>query len=476
MTKKNIRQEQGMITPMMLVILSVFMVFATSIMSWSFAERKNVVRKERETEALQIAEAGIDYYKWHLAHDEEDFKNGKDWCCNNDPSSTPDSCGGACGPYREAYKDYEGNEIGEFVLRITPPSVGSTIMQVESAGKTSADNTVSRTIVAKLGKRSLATYSFLSNSPIWIGEEESTSGPLHSNGGIRFDGSGDAEITSAVESYDGSSANHGFSGTKPGIWGSADPDVTKYWSFPEPNIDFDLFTVDMAKMKAQAQAGEKYLAPSNKNGYKIIFQSNGTYRLYIVDSTNPPVKYINDSGGRTQGYESPNKVTLLGTFNMPQNGIIFVEDNVWVEGSVNGRVTLAASRFSQNSDEYARITINDDLIYVARDGSNVLGLVAEGDVLVPRHAPEYLTIDAVMLSQKGHVYAREYVSSAVKQEIEVYGGIISDLFWTWSYVSGSHHVDGYNTTVTIYDNHLTYSPPPFFPTEENFEIISWSEK
>lgn len=476
MAKKNIWQEQGMITPMMLVILSVFMVFATSIMSWSFAEKKNVVRKEHETEALQIAEAGINYYKWHLAHNEEDFKNGKDWCCNNNPSSTAASCGGACGPYREAYKDYDGNEIGEFSLLITPPAVGSTIMQVESVGKTGADNTVSRTIIAKLGKRSLATYSFLSNSPIWIGEEESTSGPLHSNGGIRFDGSCDAEVTSAVASYNGSSANHGFYGTKPGIWGSTDPDVTKYWSFPEPNIDFDLFTVDMAKMKTQAQADGKYLAPSNKDGYKIIFQQNGTYKLYRVDSTSQPVKYINDNGGEARDYEGSNKTTLLGTFNMPQNGLIFTEDDVWVEGVVNGRVTLAASRFSQDSGEYTRIIINNNLTYVARDGSSVLGLMAEGDVLVPRHAPGYLTIDAVMLSQKGHVYAREYALHAVKQKIEVYGSIITDLFWTWSYVNGSYHVDGYNTTVTIYDNHLTYSPPPFFPTEENFEIISWSEK
>ena len=81
-----------------------------------------------------------------------------------------------------------------------------------------------------------------------------------------------------------------------------------------------------------------------------------------------------------------------------------------------------------------------------------------------------------MLSQKDHVYRRIYKSSYKTDSIEVYGGIISNLFWTWTWVDGNGNVtDGYQSSTTIYDNHVLFNPPPFFPTEENFEIISWKE-
>lgn len=476
MSKKMLIGQRGMITPVILIILAVFLVSATAIIGWSLSERKDVTRKVRNTKALQVAEAGIEYYKWHLAHNSEDFQNGEDWCCDYDPSKSLQECGGVCGPYTEIYKDYDGNEIGEFQLSIVHPSVGSTISEITSVGRIYDDGGISKSVTAKIGKMSLARYSLLSDSPIWIGPNESTSGPLHSNAGIRFDGSCDAEVTSAVETYDGSSARHGFTGTRPGIWGAADEYCQQYWSFPEPEIDFDLFTLSMASIKSASQVDGIYLAPSGKGGYHLVFSGDAKVTIYEVESTGQQVKYYNDNGVETTDMEGIKKETLIGTYNMPYNGLIFVEDDLWVEGEVNGRVTVAASRFTENPSNYARIVINDLLYYVARDGSNVLGLMAEGDILIPRHAPTEMVLDAVMLSQKGHVFRRNYKSSYVAKRIEVYGGIITDLYWTWGWVdSQGNNLDGYKETITIYDSHLTFSPPPFFPTEENFEVISWRE-
>jgi hypothetical protein len=478
MLKKELFCEKGMVTPLVLIILAIFFVFATSIMSWSLSETRNVVSKERNTEALQVAEAGVSYYKWHLAHNGNDYKDGKSWCCNGNSSSTPATCGGACGPYIETYKDYNGNTIGEFDLTITPSAVGSTIMQVKSVGKIYEDASIQETVTAKLGKESLAKYSFLTNSPIWIGENESTSGPLHSNGGIRFDGTCNSEVTSAVTSYDAGAANHGVTGTKPGIWGSTDPAITQYWSFPEPTIDFGLFTVDMAGIKTSAQSGGIYLAASGANGYKLVFRSDGKIDKYKVTSVNQSVTYANDSGGWSSDQEGVNATTSLGTVSMPANGVIFAQDNVWVQGTVKGKVTVAVSKFATSASNYARIIISDNTKYLARDGSNALGLMAEGDILIPKSAPDNLTIDGVMLSQKGHVYRRYYSPVAIKTNIEVYGGIITNLFWTWTWVNSDDSTivtDGYRNTNTIYDNYLTYGPPPSFPTEANFKIISWSE-
>lgn len=478
--KQKTFDQSGMVTPLILIVLAVFFIFATTIMDWALRARKEVVNEARGTQALQVAEAGIDYYKWHLAHNEEDYQDGNDWCCQGNAALSVEECGGVCGPYTKVYKDNDGNDIGEYSLSITPPSVSSTIVQIESKGMTYRNSSLEKTIDARLGKKSLARYSIISDSPIWIGEEETTSGPLHSNGGIRFDGVCDAEVTSAVDEYSCDNVGHGCTGTRDGVWGAADPDCVQYWSYPEEYIDFDLFTLDMAKIQAKAVAGGRYLGPSGKEGYHLVFNSNGTVSIYKIDSLGQPTKYTNDEGEEVSDMEGIKKQTLIGTYSLPANGVIFLEDNIWVDGTVNGRVTVAASRYAENSEDYARIVINNNIQYLAKDGSHVLGLMAEGDIVVPRHAPVPLNIDAVMLSQKGHVYVRDYKSSfkhAKDGTITVYGGIISNLYWTWSYVnSNGNTVDGYSNTDMIYDNNLTFSPPPSFPTEENYEILDWSEK
>lgn len=480
--KQTSSGQDGMITPVILIILAVFFVFATSIMNWAFQARKDVVSKARSTQALQIAEAGIDYYKWHLAHNEDDYKDGNSWCCKIDGNeiTSVSGCGGVCGPYAKVYKDYDGNDVGEYSLTLTPPATGSTIVQIESKGKTYKDNNVEKTINAKLGKKSLARYSLLSDSAIWIGEDEQTSGPLHSNAGIRFDGTCDAEVTSAVATYNCNTAGHDCTGTKPGVWGSASTGCSQYWDFPEGYTDFNLFTLDMAGIQEKADDSGIYLGPSGKEGYWLVFKIDGTVDISMVETRQYNVKYYDNTGTLVTDQEGIKNYSFIGNYPIPENGLIFAQDNVWINGTVNGRATVAASKYADNPQNYARIIINGSILYEARDGSDVLGLMAEGDILVPRHVEAPLEIDAVMLSQKGHVYVRNYNSSYKKIKngsITVYGGIISDLFWTWSYVSSNGNtVDGYTDTITQYDNNLTFGPPPSFPTEENYKILDWSEK
>jgi len=475
--QKRKTSENGMITPVILIVIVVFFVFAISLMSWSMKERESTLLKVKNSKALQVAEAGIDYYKWHLNYDDEDYQDGGDWCCGGNSDLSLEDCSGVCGPYLHTYTDYDGNAIGEFSLTITPSVDGSSIFEVESAGRIYEDNGVEKTVRTRLGRRSLARYSFLSNSPIWIGENESTSGPVHSNSGIRFDGDCNAEVTSAVDEYSSDSANHDFTGTEDGIWGGADESCRQYWEFPATGIDFNLFTLDISNIKENAISAGLYLADSEAYGYHIEFKDDGTFDVSKVTAVQYNVKYKDEEEGVWKiDNEGIKHETLLGNYNIPYNGLIFVEDHIWIEGIVNGRVTVAASNFSDNPNDYATITINKNLTYLSRNGDNVLGLLAEGDIIVPRHAPTDMIIDAVMLSQKDHVYRRVYKASYKAQSLEVYGGVISYLFWTWTWVDDTGNVvDGYRQTSTIYDNDLMYNPPPFFPTEDNFEIISWEE-
>ena len=536
--------QAGIAVPLVLVVASILIIFGVSLISWSITSHKNTITKVRQTQSLQVAEAGINYYKWHLTHDSSDYKDGNDWCCDEDPLLTLENCGGVCGPYVHDYRDYsgdgsEGAVIGQFSLKITPSETGSTINTIESTGHAYGNSSVRKKIAALVGKRSLAEYSFLTHAPIWVGSGEATSGPLHSNGGIRFDDTCDAEVTSAVSTYSCSGVGHDCSGTKPGIWGVGGP--TTLWRFPVSPIDFSLFTVSLANIKTNALDGGTYFGGNIINcgdgicgmmedhfncvgenccpadcpnqcgngncqnglgetydtcpndcpieGYLVRFNSDATFNIYKIRSLEEQVEYYDYELGHSNWEAEEIDVSALeqvgGDYDIPENGVIFIEDDTWVDGTVKGKVTVAVARLDGESDD-ARIRINGNIKYPGseeerRDGTNCLGLMAQGDILVPRYISyDDLTIDATLLSQNGHVYFRAYRSPyrVVKGNIEVYGGVITNLFWTWSYVfcAGCPVINGYETTNTIYNNNLTFSPPPSFPTSENFEVLKWSEE
>ncbi|HSY30259.1 MAG TPA: hypothetical protein VK832_22280, partial [Burkholderiaceae bacterium] len=330
-----------------------------------------------------------DYYQWHLAHFPTDYQDGT----------------GGPGPYVHSYVDFDTQTtIGQYSLTITPPSVGSTIVTIQSTGSSAASPGVTRTITAKYGIPSLAVDSFLSNDIIWIGPNETVGGQMQSNNGIRFDGTSNAPIMSAKSTYT-CSAGQGSPcpTTENGVWGSASNAVKAFWQFPVPAIDFSTLTSNLASMKALAQAGGIYLSPSSAKGYSLVFNSNGTVSIYKVTSlmSNPAGQDVNGVA-QNQGTDY-NARTFQFTDPLPANGIIYVEDTVWVEGTVNGRVMVAAATLPYNSATAPSIYIPNNIVYNSKNGSSVLGLLAQNNVVVTYHAPTNLEIDAAMIAQNGSV-------------------------------------------------------------------------
>ena len=104
----------------------------------------NVIAKELDVaqtridkeEALQIAEAGANYYQWHLALFPTDYEDGT----------------GTSGPYVHAFTDLTTQQvIGYYSLTITPPAVGATVVTIQSTGWTTDTPAVTRTVTAKYG-------------------------------------------------------------------------------------------------------------------------------------------------------------------------------------------------------------------------------------------------------------------------------------------------------------------------------------
>ena len=460
MEKIEIRQK-GSLLLYLIIIISVFTMVMFPVVT-VFSGKMKLLRLsiERE-EAMQIADAGINYYQWHLAHFPGDYKNGTN----------------EAGPYIHDYVDSDTQEsVGKFSLDITPPPTGSTIMTIKSTGWTNKNPGLTRTITAKFGIPSLAKYAFLSNDIIWIGGNETISGQLHSNNGIRFDGIGNAPIQSAKSTYMCSSHQGSPCPVlKNGVWGSATQDVKNFWQFPSPAVDFSSITSDLAAMKSSAQGAGIYLPPSNNQGYSLVFNNNGTVSVYKVTSLKS-----NPSGNDTNGnphneYVDYTNRTLQFTNAIPANGIIYIEDKTWVEGIVKGRVTVVASQLPYNSATAPTIYIPNSIVYTTKDGSDVLGLIAQKDIVVTFHAPDDLEIDAAIISQNGAAQFLYYPGN-IKNKITIFGAVMTFSQWTWTWVNGSGNaVSGYKNTYFNYDSNLLFGPPPSFPLSgSSYQLLNWT--
>lgn len=443
------------------------------LVNWAATVLKTTRLMQVREQSFQIAEAGIDYYRWHLAHAATDYTDGT----------------GGTGPYVHEVKDTLGNVIGQFSLTITPPPIGSTIVKVKSTGVASSSVPIARSILATMAIPSLAKFAVVANDNMRFGEGTEVFGPIQSNGGIRFDGLAHNLISSAKDTYIDPDTNKKAFGVYTTV-SPVDPvppapvpyrpDVFMAGRlFPVPAFDFAGLTVDLSKMKADAQSGGKYFSSSGKQGYHIILKTNGTFDIYKVKSLQSASSWCSyyDNGQSNWGTWSISQQQFVGNYPLPTNGVIFVEDNVWVDGQIaNARVTIAAGQFPDNPTTRKSITVNSDLLYTNYDGTDVMSLVAQGDINVGLYSDDNLRIDGALVAQNGRVgryyYSSNCGSTYKRSSITLDGMIATNLRYGFAYTDGT----GYGERNIIYDSNLLYSPPPSFPlTSDQYQTISWQE-
>lgn len=462
----------------MLISIIIFGVVAvsstTALTGWfavSYKANRNVTNDEL---AFHIAEAGIDYYRWHLAHDSDDFQDGT----------------GEPGPYVHDYFDKDGNKIGEFSLDIVAPELGSTLVTIESTG-TLASTSNSKTIRALLAKPSFAKYAFVANSDMRFGGGTEVFGPIHSNEGIRFDGLAHNVISSSLETYDDPDHSGAQEWAVHTHVGTDDPDPPTEWNYrPDvfeagrevglPAVDFDGLTSDLSSLKSLSQeVGGLYFGSSGRRGYLAILKTDDTLDVYSVRSLMRPNSSCRNQGSWQEnwGTWSVRRTSYLGNYDFPDNGVIFFEDHVWVEGKINSaRLTIAAARFPDSPSTRRDITVNNDLEYSNKDGTDVISLMAQRNINVGMYSEDDLIIDAALVAQKGRV-GRFYYGSGCspyhqRNQIDLFGMIGTNERYGFAYTNNT----GYDIRNISYDANLLYSPPPEFPlTSDNFEIVSWEE-
>ncbi|MEI6238130.1 MAG: pilus assembly PilX N-terminal domain-containing protein [bacterium] len=478
----KLKYKKGVAIVTSLIFGTIAVIIITGLVGWFaglLSSSRALFDRER---AFQVAESGIDYYRWHLAHNATDFTDG---------TTTP-------GPYVHIFEDKDGNALGEFSLDISRPATGSTIVSVVSTGKVYSNPNITRKIKTLLAKPSMAKYSVVGNVPMRFGQGTEVYGPVQINNGVRFDGIAHNIISSTVASYDDPDHSDGLEfGVHTHVNAPPDTGVDDTFrpaeappstlqtrtdvfmagrQFPVPAYDFSGLTANMAQLKALAQSAGFYYPGSSATakGVHVVLNTNNTFDLYTVDQYYVPADYYCLSNSW-----SIQSQTLVGNYPFPVNGIMYFDDHVFVDGVVsNGaRITIAAGKLPDDTINRKSIIIDNNLLYTHKDGTEVIALIAQADVNVGLVSSDNLEIDGALVAQNGRVgrpYYDDYFCSpyGVRNTISLYGMIASNQRYGFAYSDGT----GYTNRNITYDANLLYAPPPSFPlTSDQYITISWEE-
>ncbi len=444
---------------MVIVFGSVFLTLFGGLFGFVLLQSRQSSQKAAWSEALDIAEAGIEYYKW---------------CLNNNVEA---NC-----PLEKDYFDADGNLIGRFSLTVTSTiSCGQTTQrQIVSTGWTNKYPDIKRKVGIFYGKTSVAKYAYILNDNVWVGSDHEIRGPYHSNGGIRMDGENQSLVTSAQSTWN-CTPSFGCSSpyqVKPGVFTTANGNEALF-QFPVPPFDFAGITIDLAQMKTAAQSSGIYLPPSNTinsqgKGYHLKFKNNGTFEAWIITALSPTYAYSLEEGWHYD-YFTISSEYLYNTYTPSSScSVVFIEDNIWPEGVVKGKITVAsANLINPNLDTDIVLPANID--YSVRDGSDGLALIGERNVLIGPQSPDQMELRGIFVAQKGR-FSRNHYPNNIREKLEIYGSIISNGRVGTQWTSGSQIVSGYRVRETYFDANLIYAAPPFVPTiSPDFEIINWEE-
>ncbi|MFA5993648.1 MAG: pilus assembly PilX N-terminal domain-containing protein [Parcubacteria group bacterium] len=491
---------KGSVLAYVLVIMMTVAIILTSLLQYITAQLKFSLYRGDKEQAFQVAESGLYFYRWYLAHQVSGrtVQQIKDFW-NSGTAYGVDT------PYEAEFFDPEGGAIGKYRIEVQKPDIDSTILMVKVTGWTYTELGARRIIQARFRRPSWSEFAVAANDVMRFGPGTDVYGKIHSNKGIRFDGVAYNIVSSSVLSYDDPDhtgnvefgvhthivpppATGEYSGF---VTAEAPPALVKPRTdvfvagrkFPMPTIDFNGLVSDLNNMKTEARKPTGTLTnactttgcyfDTAGGGRRIILKTDGTFGMCVVSS------YDNTSYNISKytNLVNTNKTCTtcsgdcLKTFTIPNKGIIFVEDNVWLEGTLNNkRVSLVAANLLGGTKANVYIGAGN-ILYTNFDGKDILGVVAQQNISVVRDSLNTLTINAGLMAQSGRVGRDYYPSAYNKDTITINGSMATNLRYGFAYTDGT----GYDNRILNFDNNLLYFPPPFFPTGTEYAIDLWDE-
>ncbi|HCP08652.1 MAG TPA: hypothetical protein DIT25_02555 [Candidatus Moranbacteria bacterium] len=433
-------------------------------------------------EAFQIAEAGLFEYRWYLAHeiDGKSIQEAKAFW-----QQVEEKPRGLGSDYEADY--YEGGQdslkIGSYSVSVSLDNPNNpSLITVESRGRSDKYPNNPRTVRAKLRRSSWSDYVVLTNEYSHFDSGWDITGKIMSNTGVHFDGVAHNVVYAGATQY----LDPDTGTNKAGVWTKWADEYNALKAskvflagkrYPVVKKDFAGVSVDLSAMKTVASGAgtnrcnlDACYFENEGVGRQIIFKTDGKFDLYTINQIKN-----NSNSIKNKSY--------VNTFDIPADGVIYVNGNAWVQGTVNSnRVTVVAAIFP-NSGTSANIFIGDqNLRYSNYDGSDVIGLIAQGDIEVSEDSLSDFRIDAAILAQNGRVWKKDYNPTCCgggcvinKNSIIIFGSVISNKKIDFTLAKEGCPPKGFNNKDIIYDNNLLENPPPYFPSDSYYVFDLWEE-
>ena len=286
----------------------------------------------------------------------------------------------------------------------------------------------------------------------WKITGDSVWGPAHTNGRFNLDGTPyfDALVTSGLAPNLGPSAHPVFN---VGI------NYPVFQSRPTP-------PALQANLTAAATLGGGYIDQSGTTNDVSLTFMNDRVRVQI-----PPGGGVRDTTMYLSAFAS--------------NGLIVVKSaDVHVHGTYRGDYTVAA--FTGTGANKGNVWIDGDIVASTNPATNpastdMFGIVAERMAYITqdltRSSSSSLNIQACVYCARGELAAQNFWSIPVSGRVNLFGGVTQN-------TAGNLAVFGVGPPVALLsgysyiiknDPRFATKQPPFFPTSDSYELVSWWE-
>ncbi len=311
------------------------------------------------------------------------------------------------------------------------------------------------TVMVWLEPKNFAQYgNFYNSMAAWAATGDTFSGPFHTNDYLKC--SGDPVFL-------------GYTTTKNG--------VQLFNNQSHPEFHGGLETGVYIPMQFDASI----IKNAANNGGKIFYDTTGQDKITDVKLI------LQDDGSVTYsvninntGWSTPIN-TLLTT--IAPNGVIYVnKGNVFIQGTLNGRLSVVAAK--NGTAGAGQVHITEDVKYnknplIDPTSTDMLGLIAEGYVQVDFNPTTGdLDLHASIYSQQDGLVIERYADYPSARNMNLIGGVIGQrVLPTAKYVwVGSKLVptNGYSY-VHRFDERFNKVVPPFFPLTDKYRVVAWKE-
>lgn len=431
-----LRNKRGFAFVAVYLVIAVLLVFAGVFVNQSMSQNNAANIYKNQAQAFNAADAGLDHaFMWLRAQATAgNFPTGT----NTNPWN-----GGAA-------QNLGGSSYSVVISRID--IAGAPNLFRYSVTSTGIAANMSRSLRKYVQAINFANYIWYTNSESWGGQNvwfirnDELNGPMHTNAHFNIYGKDPGAVFGGVASSVDGYIRFYNNGNNINLSQTTNPP----YDIPDFQQGFTFGAQQSAmpgtalNLKTNAASG----GLSFTKNTQVVLNSDGTMNYKV-------------GNGSWQNNQS-----------LPANGALFVNGNLTISGTLDGRLTVGAS---------GDVKITNDLVYASGDpvtnpsSNDSLGIISEGDVVIDRNAPSNLHIHGVIMALNSSFYLDNY-TSGLKGDLIVRGGIIQKErgpVGTFN-VSAGQKISGY-TKDYAYDSRLLSSPPPFMPSTGDYLTLAWEE-